>query len=59
MAYTYADIRYKTETMGKKIGPNDLVIASIVKFHEGILITHNVKEFTRIEALQIEDWVVE
>jgi tRNA(fMet)-specific endonuclease VapC len=58
MCYTYADIRCKTEMGGNLVGPNDLLIASIVKFHEGILITHNVKEFSRIETLQIEDWVV-
>lgn len=39
MTYVYADIRYKTETSGCIVGPNDLFIASIVKFHEGILAT--------------------
>jgi tRNA(fMet)-specific endonuclease VapC len=57
MTYVYADIRLKTEKHGENVGPNDLFIASIVKFKEGILVTHNVKEFKRIEGLQIEDWV--
>ena len=57
MTYVYASIRFKTEKVGKIVGPNDLFIASITKFHEGILVTHNVNEFKRIEGLIIEDWV--
>ena len=56
MTYVYADIRYKTEISGCIVGPNDLSIASIVKFHEGILVTNNVKEFKRIEGLKFENW---
>lgn len=56
MTYAYADIRYKTETIGCNVGPNDLLIASIVKFHEGILVTNNEKEFNRIKGLKIENW---
>jgi len=57
MAYTYVEIRYATEKVGESIGPNDLFIAAIVKFHEGILVTNNDKEFGRIEGLKIENWV--
>ena len=57
MTYVYADIRYTTEKVGDIVGPNDLFIAAIVKFHEGILVTNNVKEFSRIEGLKIEDWI--
>ncbi len=56
MTYVYADIRYKTEIKGIIIGPNDLFIASIVKFNDGILVTKNLKEFEKIEGLKIEDW---
>jgi len=56
MTYVYADIRYKTEAIGCNVGPNDLFIASIVKFHEGILVTNNEKEFKRIKGLKIENW---
>jgi tRNA(fMet)-specific endonuclease VapC len=58
MAYVYADIRQKVESVGISIGPNDLFIAAIVKFHEGMLITNNVKEFSRVEGLNIENWVL-
>jgi tRNA(fMet)-specific endonuclease VapC len=57
VTYTYAELRNKMEQSGELVGPNDLIIASIVKFHEGILVTNNVKEFKRIKGLKIEDWV--
>lgn len=56
ISYVYADIRNETEKAGEKVGPNDLLIASIVKFHDGILVTNNVKEFERIKGLKIENW---
>jgi tRNA(fMet)-specific endonuclease VapC len=58
MTYVYADIRQKTESVGISIGPNDLFIAAIVKFHEGVLITNNVQEFSRIDGLNIDNWVL-
>jgi tRNA(fMet)-specific endonuclease VapC len=57
MTYVYADVRYKTEKRGESVGPNDLFIAAIVKFNEGILVTNNDKEFSKIEGLKIENWV--
>ncbi|MFZ1984731.1 MAG: type II toxin-antitoxin system VapC family toxin [Desulfatitalea sp.] len=54
--YVYADIRSKTETSGRNVGPNDLLIASIVMFHDGTLITNNVNEFSNIDGLKIDDW---
>ncbi len=56
ITYTYAEIRNEIEKKGQIIGPNDLLIASIVKFHEGILVTNNVKEFERIQGLKIVNW---
>ena len=50
-----ADIRNDIEK-SEVIGPNDMLIASIVKFHEGILVTNNVKKFERIKGLKIENW---
>lgn len=57
MTYVYAEIRNSTESVGINIGPNDLFIASIVKFHEGVVVTNNVKEFERIDGLRIDNWV--
>ena len=56
ITYTYAEIRNDIEKKGEVIGPNDMLIASIVKFHEGILVTNNVREFERIKGLKIENW---
>jgi tRNA(fMet)-specific endonuclease VapC len=57
ITYVYADIRNETEKKGEIVGPNDLIIASIVKFHEGVFVTNNVKEFEKIKGLKIENWV--
>ncbi len=57
MTYTYATIRSQTELSGKNVGPNDLLIAAITRFHEGTLVTHNVKEFSSVEGLKLIDWV--
>ena len=58
-AYTYADIRSKLEKSGTLIGPNDLLIASIVLYNNGTLVTNNTKEFKRIKTLKLENWVEE
>jgi tRNA(fMet)-specific endonuclease VapC len=57
ITYVYAEIRNETEKKGEIVGPNDLLIASIVKFYDGTLVTNNVKEFERIKGLKIENWV--
>ena len=57
MTYQYAEIRSDIERKGKVIGPNDILIASIVKYHDGILVTNNIDEFERVIGLKIENWV--
>ncbi len=52
----YADIRAFLERKGEPIGRNDLVIASTVMAHNGILVTNNTKEFSRVPKLYHEDW---
>ena len=56
MASKYGIIRSELEKDGKIIGPNDLIIASTVLARDGILVTNNVKEFKRVEGLELEDW---
>ncbi|EMF83300.1 toxin-antitoxin system, toxin component, PIN family [Leptospira weilii serovar Topaz str. LT2116] len=53
----YAEVRSVLETQGIPIGPNDLLIASIVLSSNGILVTNNEKEFKRIPNLKIESWL--
>ena len=56
VCYEYAAIRKQTEEEGKVVGANDLLIASIVRFHEGVLVTRNANEFGRIHDLVVENW---
>jgi tRNA(fMet)-specific endonuclease VapC len=54
----YGLIRSQLEKKGTPIGPNDLIIASISVANDITLITHNVKEFNRVENLRLEDWEI-
>ena len=56
VCYQYAKIRCQTERAGRIVGPNDLLIAAIVAFNAGILITKNTREFSVIDGLNLEDW---
>ena len=58
-AEVYAEVRARLEARGTPIGPNDLLIASIALAHGLTLVTHNVREFGRVDGLDIEDWDVE
>ncbi len=51
-----AAIRANFEKNGIPIGPYDVLIAGTAVSNKGILVTHNTKEFERIEGLQLEDW---
>ena len=53
----YSKVKMELEKLGTPIGPNDLMIASTVLAQNGILVTNNVKEFSRIPKLNIENWV--
>ena len=55
-AKTAAQIRAKLEKKGIPIGPYDVLIAACAKTNNLILVTHNLKEFKRIEGLRLEDW---
>ena len=55
-AKTAAQIRAKLEKKGIPIGPYDVLIAACAKAKNLILVTHNTKEFKRIEGLRLEDW---
>jgi tRNA(fMet)-specific endonuclease VapC len=56
-AEIYGEIRKKLESIGNIIGGNDLLITSTVLANDGILVTHNTKEFNRVENLIVEDWL--
>ena len=51
-----AIIRAQLEKKGTPIGPYDLLIAGTALMHQGILVTNNTKEFSRVPELKIENW---
>ena len=53
----YGAIRAILATAGQPIGVNDVHIAAHARSEGLILVTNNVKEFIRVPALQIENWV--
>ncbi len=55
-ARVYGRIRAELSSRGTPIGPNDLMIASIALAHNIALVTHNTREFGRVDGLRIEDW---
>lgn len=56
-AMHYGPIRASLERRGKPIGPLDTLIASHAQAIEVILVTHNTREFGRVERLRVEDWL--
>ena len=57
-AEEYGVIREELERAGTPIGANDLLIAATARAHDAVLVTHNVREFSRVADLRIEDWEV-
>lgn len=55
-AACYGRIRAELEAAGRVIGANDMLIAATAMAENGILVTHNTREFSRIRGLVLEDW---
>jgi tRNA(fMet)-specific endonuclease VapC len=55
-AVAAATIRAQLEQQGTPIGPIDVLIAGTVASLQATLVTHNVKEFSRVSGLAIADW---
>ncbi len=51
-----ASIRVKLEKKGAPIGPCDILIAGTAVEHQGILVTNNLKEFSKVPKLKTENW---
>lgn len=56
-AQHYGDIRAALERKGEPIGVNDLHIAAHARSEGLVLATNNVREFERVPALMIENWL--
>jgi tRNA(fMet)-specific endonuclease VapC len=53
-----AEIRFQLEKLGQKIGPYDLQLSGQALALDLTLVTHNTREFKRVDGLRIEDWEV-
>lgn len=52
----YARERVALERAGQKIGPMDMLIAAHALAIGATLVTNNVREFSRIPGLKLENW---
>ena len=53
----YGKIRAVLEKKGTPIGPLDMMIAAHAQSLGYTVVTNNVKEFSRVSALRIENWM--
>lgn len=53
----YGGIRAELEAAGQPIGPNDLLIAAHAYALDAVLVTANLREFSRVRALKVENWL--
>ena len=53
----YGSIRNQLSRMGTPIGPNDLLIAAHSIAANLTLVTANIREFSRVPALGVENWM--
>ena len=51
-----AEIRATLEREGRMIGGYDVLIAGHARSRGVIVVTHNMREFTRVDGLRCEDW---
>jgi tRNA(fMet)-specific endonuclease VapC len=53
----YGDVRAALERIGKTAGSNDMLIAAHARSEGLIVVTNNEREFSRIDGLQVENWL--
>ena len=58
-AEAYGSVRSTLERAGTPIGSMDLLIAAHALSLKRTLVTHNTREFRRVEGLALEDWVTD
>lgn len=54
-ARVHAHLRHALRA--QPIGSHDLIIASVAVANDLVLVTHNVREFSRVPGLTVEDWI--
>jgi tRNA(fMet)-specific endonuclease VapC len=55
-ASSYGQLRASLEKRGTPIGPLDTLIGAHAAALDVVLVTHNTREFGRIDTLRLEDW---
>ena len=55
--HEYAELRTYLEKTGQPIGPNDMLIAAHARALNFTLVSANMKEFSRIPKLRLENWL--
>ena len=55
-AAAYGEIRNQLKQEGNLIGGMDMLIAAHARASDSVLVTHNTREFNRVQGLRIEDW---
>ena len=53
----YADLRVALEQADSPIGPNDMLIAAHALAHDCMLVSANVREFSRVPGLSVVSWL--
>jgi tRNA(fMet)-specific endonuclease VapC len=59
VAVCYAQVRCQLEGAGIKIGDRDTLIAGHALALGAVLVTRNVRDFSRVEGLGVENWEAE
>jgi tRNA(fMet)-specific endonuclease VapC len=54
---TYSVLRTQLELKGQLIGSNDMWIAAHALAEDAVLVTNNIREFSRIKDLKVENWM--
>ena len=57
VAKHYGDLRAHLRRLGTPIGPNDLWIAAHARALNLTLVTNNMKEFSRVPKIKLENWI--
>ena len=52
----YGKLRVYLEERGTPIGPNDMLIAAQALALDCTIVTRNVREFSRVPELKVDDW---
>lgn len=53
---TYGRIRAQLEQQGNRLEDMDLLIAATALANDYTLVSHNIRHFSRIPGLKLEDW---